>query len=104
MSHASLRMIVHVATASGGRRPVRDSDEQRKRFVLPRSPATAGRVHAHRADGGHRRGPARRVVREGDTYLLSGEKHLITFGVSCDHWLLFARLEGTTRQATARSR
>src|SRR6201994_2329154 len=35
------------------------------------------------------------VEREGDTYYLSGEKHLITFGVSCDRWLLFARLAGT---------
>jgi alkylation response protein AidB-like acyl-CoA dehydrogenase len=36
------------------------------------------------------------VTREGDTYVLSGEKHLITFGVTCDWWLLFARLAGTT--------
>jgi alkylation response protein AidB-like acyl-CoA dehydrogenase len=36
------------------------------------------------------------VRREGDVYLLNGRKHLITFGVRCDHWLLFARLEGTT--------
>ena len=36
------------------------------------------------------------MVRDGDTYLLSGEKHLITFGVSCDYWLLFARLAGTS--------
>src|ERR1700749_2050235 len=35
------------------------------------------------------------VESEGDTYYLSGEKHLITFGVSCDRWLLFARLAGT---------
>ncbi len=35
------------------------------------------------------------VVREGDTYYLSGEKHLITFGTICDYWLLFARLAGT---------
>ncbi|HWD61623.1 MAG TPA: acyl-CoA dehydrogenase, partial [Humibacter sp.] len=36
------------------------------------------------------------VRREGDTYYLNGEKHLITFGVKCDWWLLAARLEGTT--------
>ncbi len=35
------------------------------------------------------------VVREGETYYLSGEKHLITFGTICDYWLLFARLAGT---------
>ena len=27
--------------------------------------------------------------------ILSGEKHLITFGTICDYWLLFARLQGT---------
>jgi alkylation response protein AidB-like acyl-CoA dehydrogenase len=36
------------------------------------------------------------VRREGDTYYLNGEKHLITFGVKCDWWLLAARLEGTS--------
>jgi hypothetical protein len=35
------------------------------------------------------------VVQEEDTYFLSGRKHLITFGVHCDYWLLFARREGT---------
>ena len=35
------------------------------------------------------------VVREGDTYYLSGEKHLITFGTIADYLLLFARAEGT---------
>ncbi|MBV9232751.1 MAG: acyl-CoA dehydrogenase, partial [Candidatus Eremiobacteraeota bacterium] len=35
------------------------------------------------------------VVRDGDTYYLSGEKHLITFGTICDYWLLFARVSGT---------
>ena len=35
------------------------------------------------------------VVREGDTYYLSGQKHLITFGHISDYLLLFARLEGT---------
>ena len=36
------------------------------------------------------------VTREGETYYLSGEKHLITFGLSCDWWLLFARVQGST--------
>ena len=35
------------------------------------------------------------VVREGDTYYLSGEKHLITFGTIADYLLTFARVEGT---------
>ncbi len=36
------------------------------------------------------------VTREGDTYYLSGEKHMITFGTISDYLLLFARVEGTT--------
>ena len=35
------------------------------------------------------------MVREGDTYYLSGEKHLITFGTIADYLLTFARVEGT---------
>jgi alkylation response protein AidB-like acyl-CoA dehydrogenase len=34
-------------------------------------------------------------VREGDTYYLTGEKHLITFGTVADYLLCFARLEGS---------
>jgi len=39
------------------------------------------------------------VAREGATYFLSGEKHLITFGTVADFLLLFARLEGTSGAA-----
>jgi alkylation response protein AidB-like acyl-CoA dehydrogenase len=71
--------------------------EQRKQFVLPQvsgdikvaftlTEPTAGTGADLRCS----------VEREGDTYYLSGEKHLITFGVSCDYWLVFARLAGTT--------
>jgi alkylation response protein AidB-like acyl-CoA dehydrogenase len=96
MSHASLRMIVHVC--NGVWRPL-DSHatrEQRERFVIPQvsgeikvaftlTEPTAG-------TGGDLRCS---VVREGDTYYLSGEKHLITFGTIADYLLCFARLEGT---------
>lgn len=97
MSHASLRMIVHVCNGVWRAMDQFATDEQRKRFVLPQvagdlrvaftlTEPTAGTGADLRAS----------VVRDGDTYLLSGEKHLITFGVSCDYWLLFARLAGTT--------
>ncbi|MEV5821961.1 acyl-CoA dehydrogenase family protein [Micromonospora harpali] len=97
MSHASLRMIVHVCNGVWRAMDQFATDEQRKRFVLPQvagdlrvaftlTEPTAGTGADLRAS----------VVRDGDTYLLSGEKHLITFGVSCDSWLLFARLAGTT--------
>ncbi len=97
MSHASLRMIVHVC--NGIWRPLDShaSEEQRRRFVVPQvngeikvaftlTEPTAGTGADIRSS----------VVREGDTYLLSGEKHLITFGTVADYLLLFARLEGTT--------
>jgi alkylation response protein AidB-like acyl-CoA dehydrogenase len=97
MSHASVRMIVHVANGVWRAIDQFATDEQRKQFVLPQvsgdisvaftlTEPTAGTGADLRCS----------VTKEGDTYCLSGEKHLITFGVSCDYWLLFARLEGTT--------
>ncbi|MEN3614979.1 acyl-CoA dehydrogenase family protein [Plantactinospora sp. ZYX-F-223] len=97
MSHASLRMIVHVCNGVWRAMDQFATDEQRKRFVLPQvagdlrvaftlTEPTAGTGADLRAS----------VVRDGDTYHLSGEKHLITFGASCDYWLLFARLAGTS--------
>jgi alkylation response protein AidB-like acyl-CoA dehydrogenase len=97
MSHASLRMIVHVANGVWRAMDQFATDEQRERFVKPAvtgdhtvaftlTEPTAGSGADLRCT----------VVRDGDTYRLSGEKHLITFGLSCDSWLLFARLEGTT--------
>jgi alkylation response protein AidB-like acyl-CoA dehydrogenase len=96
MSHASLRMIVHVC--NGIWRPIDShaTPEQRERFVLPvvsgdikvaftLTEPTAGTGADLRCS----------VAREGDTYLLSGEKHLITFGTIADYLLCFARVEGT---------
>ncbi|GAA5199428.1 acyl-CoA dehydrogenase family protein [Rugosimonospora acidiphila] len=97
MSHASLRMIVHVHNGVWRAMDQFATDEQRKSFVVPQIAAditvaftltepTAGTGADLRCS----------VEREGDTYYLSGEKHLITFGVNCDYWLLFARMAGTT--------
>jgi alkylation response protein AidB-like acyl-CoA dehydrogenase len=96
LSHASLRMIVHVSNGVWRAIDQFATDEQRKKFVLPQvagdikvaftlTEPTAGTGADLRSS----------VERDGDTYYLSGEKHLITFGVSCDYWLLFARLAGT---------
>lgn len=96
MSHASLRMIVHVCNGIWRPMDSHATDEQRERFVLPLiagdikvaftlTEPTAGTGADLRAS----------VVREGDTYYLSGEKHLITFGTIADYLLLFARIEGT---------
>jgi alkylation response protein AidB-like acyl-CoA dehydrogenase len=97
MSHASLRMIVHVANGVWRSVDQFATEEQRREYVLPAvtgeltiaftlTEPTAGTGADLRCE----------VEREGDTYYLSGEKHLITFGLSCDRWLLFARLAGTS--------
>jgi len=97
MSHASLRMIVHVSNGVWRSMDRYASPEQRERFVRPQ---VAGdlRVAFTLTEPTSGTGADLRcsVEREGDTYFLSGKKHLITFGTSCDYWLLFARLAGTS--------
>ena len=96
MSHASIRMIVHVVNGTWRAMDRFATPEQRSKFVIPSvqgalkiaftlTEPTAGTGADLRCN----------VVLEGDTYYLSGEKHLITFGTICDYWLLFARLAGT---------
>lgn len=96
MSHASIRMIVHVVNGTWRAMDRFATDEQRQRFVIPSikgevkvaftlTEPTAGTGADLRCS----------AVRDGDTYYLSGEKHLITFGTICDYWLLFARVAGT---------
>ena len=97
MAHASIRMIVHVSNGVWRSLDQFATPEQSERIVKPAvtghhtvaftlTEPTAGSGADLRCS----------VTREGDTYFLSGEKHLITFGVTCDSWLAFARLEGTT--------
>jgi alkylation response protein AidB-like acyl-CoA dehydrogenase len=96
MSHASLRMIVHVA--NGIWRPLDShaTDEQRERFVLPQVRGEIRVAFALTEPGAGSGADIRcSVTRSGDTYYLSGEKHLITFGIIADYLLVFARLEGS---------
>jgi alkylation response protein AidB-like acyl-CoA dehydrogenase len=97
MSHASLRMIVHVCNGVWRAIDQFATDEQRARFVIPQVKGES-RVAFTLTEPTAGTGADLRchVTREGDRYLLSGEKHLITFGVNCDRWLLFARLTGST--------
>jgi len=97
MSHAALRMIVHVANGVWRAVDQFATPEQRERFVVPAVDGT-GVVAFTLTEPTAGTGADLRcsVRRDGDTYFLSGEKHLITFGLTCDRWLLFARLEGTT--------
>ena len=96
MSHASLRMIVHVC--NGIWRPIaaHADDQQRQRFLLP---LVAGDIKVAFAltepNAGTGADLRCSVERAGDTYYLSGEKHLITFGTIADYLLLIARLQGT---------
>ncbi|MCS5736144.1 acyl-CoA dehydrogenase family protein [Herbiconiux daphne] len=97
-SHASIRMLAHVNNGTWRAMEPFANDVQRE--VIKKS--VAGDVlvaftltEATAGTGADLRSTVRR---EGDTYYLNGEKHLITFGVKCDYWLLFARLEGTTGQ------
>lgn len=97
MSHASIRMIVHVTNGIWRAIDQAASPEQRERFVRP---LVAGDLRVAFAltepTAGTGADLRSSVERAGDHYLLSGEKHMITFGCSCDYWLLFARLAGTT--------
>jgi alkylation response protein AidB-like acyl-CoA dehydrogenase len=97
MSHASLRMIVHVCNGIWRPMDSHATPEQRERFVLP---AVAGdiRVAFTLTEPTAGTGADLRcsVIRDGENYLLSGEKHLITFGTIADYLLCFARVEGTS--------
>jgi alkylation response protein AidB-like acyl-CoA dehydrogenase len=94
--HASLRMIVHVMNGLWRAMLPYANEEQIERFVKPQV-ATEIKVAftLTEPDAGTGADIKCAVVRDGDTYYLSGQKHLITFGCIADHLLLFARLEGT---------
>ncbi|HET6274378.1 MAG TPA: acyl-CoA dehydrogenase family protein [Candidatus Cybelea sp.] len=96
MSHASIRMIVHVVNGTWRAMDRFANEEQRQKFVLPSVQGTIKiaftLTEPTAGTGADLRCSA---AREGDTYYVSGEKHLITFGTICDYWLLFARLAGT---------
>jgi alkylation response protein AidB-like acyl-CoA dehydrogenase len=97
MSHAAIRMIVHVVNGTWRAMDGVANEEQRRKFVIP---AIAGEIKVAftltEPTAGTGADLRSSVTREGDTYYLSGDKHIITFGTICDYWLLFARLEGTT--------
>jgi alkylation response protein AidB-like acyl-CoA dehydrogenase len=96
-SHASIRMLVHVINGTWRSMDEFATDEQRENIIKP---SVSGEVLVAftltEATAGTGADIRTTVRREGDTYYLSGEKHLITFGVKCDYWLLAARLEGTS--------
>jgi alkylation response protein AidB-like acyl-CoA dehydrogenase len=96
MSHASIRMIVHVCNGTWRAMDRFATEEQRRAFVIP---AVKGELRVAftltEPTAGTGADLRSSVERDGGLYYLSGEKHLITFGVQCDYWLLFARVAGT---------
>lgn len=94
--HASLRMIVHVVNGIWRAVDQLATPEQRERFTKP---LVAGDIRVAftltEPNAGTGADIKCSVRRDGDTYYLNGEKHLITFGMTADYLLLFARLEGT---------
>ncbi|MFI5086628.1 MAG: acyl-CoA dehydrogenase family protein, partial [Actinomycetales bacterium] len=95
-SHASIRMMVHVVNGTWRSMNPHASAEQRRKYIVP-SVAGDITVAFTLTEPGNGTGAdiSSSVRREGGTYYLNGTKHLITFGVHCDYWLLFARLEGS---------
>lgn len=96
--HGSIRMIVHVS--NGIWRPMLRlaTPEQVDRFVRPQ--VRGDQVVAFaltEPTGGTGADIHTEAVREGDHYLVTGEKHLITFGDVADYLLLFCRMAGTQR-------
>jgi alkylation response protein AidB-like acyl-CoA dehydrogenase len=96
MSHASIRMIVHVVNGTWRAMDRFATPEQRRAFVIP-SITGAIKIAFTLTEPTAGTGADLRcsVVQQDDTYYLSGEKHLITFGTICDYWLLFARVADT---------
>lgn len=94
--HGSIRMIVHVQ--NGIWRPMLRlaTPEQVDRFIRPQvrgdTVVAFALTEPHNGTGSDIHTEA---VRVGDEYLVSGEKHLITFGGVADFNLLFCRLAGT---------
>ncbi|HET9074052.1 MAG TPA: acyl-CoA dehydrogenase family protein [Solirubrobacteraceae bacterium] len=94
--HASLRMIVHVSNGTWRSIVPHANAMQMERFVLP---LIAGDLRIAftltEPNNGTGADITTSVEREGDTYYLSGEKWMITFGHTADFLLLFARVKGS---------
>jgi alkylation response protein AidB-like acyl-CoA dehydrogenase len=94
--HASLRMIVHVSNGLWRAMLPYANEEQLERFVRPQ---VQGDIRVAftltEPNAGTGADIKSSVTRDGETYYLSGQKHMITFGHSADYLLLAGRLDGT---------
>ncbi|RED58521.1 acyl-CoA dehydrogenase family protein [Cohnella lupini] len=95
-SHGSIRMIVHVM--NGVWRPIDflASEEQRERFVKP---LVRGEISVAftltEPNAGSGADIETSAYKEGDEFVLNGEKWLITFGDTADYYMLYCRMKGT---------
>jgi alkylation response protein AidB-like acyl-CoA dehydrogenase len=95
-SHGSIRMIVHVI--NGVWRPIDflASEEQRERFVKPLVRGEISVAFTLTEPGAGSGADIETMARrEGDEFVLNGEKWLITFGDTADYLMLYCRMEGT---------
>jgi len=98
-SHASIRMLVHVINGTWRAMAPFATPTQMEEIVKPSIAGdTLVAFTLTEATAGTGADIRTTVRREGDFYIMNGEKHLITFGVKCDYWLIAARLEGSTGQ------
>ena len=98
--HASLRMIVHVSNGTWRSLAPHVNEEQTENFLKPLiqgdMKVAFTLTEPHNGTGAD---ISCYVEREGDTYYLTGEKWLITFGQISDYLLLFARIKGSIGNA-----
>lgn len=94
--HGSLRVIVHVMNGLWRCLDRKATDEQRSRFVIPfvqgEKRITFTLTEPNSGSGTDIKTAAHR---DGDDYVVSGEKWMIIFSDIADEFLLFCRLEGT---------
>lgn len=96
-SHASIRMLVHVNNGTWRAMAPYASPEIMDEVVIPSIKATKRTAFTlTEPDYGTGADLGTTVRREGDDYVMNGEKHLITFGVKAEYLLIFARLEGSS--------
>lgn len=94
--HGSLRVLVHVTNGIWRCLEAGASDEQRERFTRPlvdgRRWITFTLTEPNSGSGTDIKTTARR---DGDDYIVNGEKWMIIFADVADYFLLFCRLEGS---------
>ncbi|WAH39136.1 acyl-CoA dehydrogenase family protein [Alicyclobacillus dauci] len=95
--HGSMRVIVHVMNSLWRSVDSKATQEQREKFVLPliagRHRITFTLTEPNSGSGADIKTTARR---EGDEYVVNGEKWMIIFSDIADYFLLFCRLEGSS--------